>query len=253
MSPMLVIAKNSFREYIRDRVVLICGFVALVMLALSILLGALSFAEQQRILAHLGLTAIHFSGLGIVCFIGAFSLNKEMERQTCLLVLARPVSRVQFLLGKWLGVLSLMVAMWAILSLILAILLNFAFPAVNYLSVLYGMLVELTLLLALSFFGSTFLRPIISLLLTFGVYLIGNWIQEFGFFGKKIQNPLYVVLSQLLEKIAPNLYEMNWRSVYFLENGVSGAQVLWVTMHGLGWMLLFLVLALFIFRRKDIV
>lgn len=253
MSPMLVIAKNSFREYIRDRVVLICGFVALVLLALSILLGALSFAEQQRILAHLGLTAIHLSGLGIVCFIGAFALHKEMERQTCLLVLARPVSRVQFLIGKWLGVFALMIVMWAILSLILALLLKFSFPAVNYVVVIYGLLVELTLLLALSFFGSTFLRPIIALLFTFGVYLIGNWIEEFSYFGKKIQDSAYVLMSDILEKIAPNLYEMNWRSVYFLENGVPGSKVLWITVHGLGWTLLFLVLAVFVFRRKDIV
>ena len=82
-------------------------FIAVALIALSFLLGALSFQEKQRILAHFGWLAIQLSSLGISLFLGSYWLHNEMDRQTCLLILARPIARDQFLLGKFLGVICL--------------------------------------------------------------------------------------------------------------------------------------------------
>jgi ABC-type transport system involved in multi-copper enzyme maturation permease subunit len=253
MKLIYVIALNSLREYVRDKVVLIVGFIAVALFAFSLLLGALSFAEQQRILAHFGLAAIHLSCLAVVSFLGSFLLHKEIERQTCLLVLARPITRAQFLVGKFLGVFQLLFLFIFLLGAALEILLQFQFPFAHYVSVLFGIFMEMSLLLALAVFASTFLRSTLALFATVGSFFIGNWSQDLGFFGEKIKSPLYLILSKSLKIGFPNLFEMNWRSVYFLEKGVPGAQLGWVLLHGLGWTLFFLTVAVFIFRRKDLV
>lgn len=248
-----VIAVNSLREYIRDKVVLIVGFIAVALFAFSILLGALSFAEQQRILAHFGLAAIHLSCLAVVSFLGSFFMQKEIERQTCLLVLARPISRAQFLIGKFLGVFQLLFLFIFLLGVVLEILLQFQFPLDHYISVLFGIFMEMTVLLTLAVFASTFLRSTLALFVTVGSFFIGNWSQDLGFFGEKIKSPIYTILSKSLKVGFPNLFEMNWRSVYFLEKGVPLNQLGWVLLHGLGWSLFFLTASIFIFRRKDLV
>lgn len=253
MKQILTIALTTFREYLRERIVWICGFISILLFAFSGLLGALSFSEKIRILLHFGLLAIHLGGLAIVVLVGANVLNREMERQTCLLVLARPLSRAQFLIGKTLGIFLLLNLIGIILSGVLFILLGAHFPIVHLFQILYGIMVEQSVLLSLAFMASIFLRPSIAILLTGGAFLIGNWIQEFGFFARKVKNEFFIFLSTIVDYIFPNFYQMNWRSIYFAENGVHIEKLLWVTLHGFSWTFFFLSVAVILFRRKDLV
>lgn len=253
MKVIWILALNSLREFIRDKVVLVSAFVAIILILFSILIGSLSFGEHQRILAHLGLTAVHLAGLGISVFLGSSILHRELERQTCLLVLARPVDRAQFIIGKYFGILFLNTIIWAILSIVLYTILGFSFPLGNYLSVLYGIWMEHAILTALALCISTFLRPSIAMFTCLTVFLAGNWLDEVTFFVKRAKIELYIMTSAIIEKTVPNLFQMNWRSVYFLDKGVPGTQMSWVLIHGTGWIMLFLCLAVFVFRRKDLV
>lgn len=100
MYKVWTLARTTLREMLRERVFMVAVLIAIVLLALSFLLGALSFAEQRKILADFGFLAVQISGLGVSLFAGAYLLAKEIEKQTCLLILSRPVTRSQFILGK---------------------------------------------------------------------------------------------------------------------------------------------------------
>ena len=254
MNKIWILAKNSLREFIRDRIVVVCLFISVLLMAVSFLLGALSFSEQQRILAHLGLTAIHLAGLGIACFFGSFVIAREVEKQTCLLVLARPLTRSQFFLGKLLGVQTLMTLVFGLLALVLFVLLQMNFSFVNYVEVLWGMYLEITVLISLAFFFSQIMRPSVALFFsTLGLFLIGNWMEELTFFARKMKSDELHLLSEFVEWFLPNLYRFNWRSVVYLEKGVSNANLLWVSLHAFGWILLLTAASNFFFRRKDLV
>lgn len=243
----------SFFEFLRDRIVWIALFVAALLFALSILLGALSFNEQQRILAHIGWSAIQISTMGMGLLLSANWLHKEMDRQTCLIVLARPVTRDQFLIGKFLPILLLTFLFQSLLASILYILLGFSFPLAHYVTVFLGTFLEVSVVLAATFSLATYTRPAIAFVSGIAIFLIGHWSQEIEFFGKKIQSPLYILVSKIGQYGFPNLFQYNWRSVYFLENGIAGSQVGWVILHSFGWILLTLSVAAFVFRRKDLV
>ena len=95
MKQLYTLVRVSLLEFMREKIVWICMFIAVALIALSFLLGALSFQEKQRILAHFGWLAIQLSSLGISLFLGSYWLHNEMDRQTCLLILARPIARDQ--------------------------------------------------------------------------------------------------------------------------------------------------------------
>ena len=249
----LALTKLSMREFLRDRIVWMGLFVAFLLFVVSLFLGALSFAEQQRILNHIGWSAIQISTLAMGLVLAANWLQKEIDRQTCLIVLVRPMSRDQFLLGKFLPIILLIGGLQIVLSFFLWALGGFILPALNILTVLWGTFLEVSTVLAITFCLSVFIRPSLSFMAGLGIFLIGHWSQEIEFFGNKTQSLFYVGISKIGQYFFPNLFQFNWRSFYFLEKGVSIEQIVWVTTHSFAWIALAIVLSLFIFRRKDLV
>src|SRR5947199_3851815 len=97
------IARNAFREAVRDRVLYNLVVFALLLIAGAIFLGELSAGQEAKIIVDLGLSAILLFGVFIAIFVGVGLVYKEIERRTLYAILAKPVSRAEFLLGKYLG------------------------------------------------------------------------------------------------------------------------------------------------------
>ncbi|MBK9293196.1 MAG: ABC transporter permease subunit [Oligoflexia bacterium] len=121
MNKSILIAINTFKEMIRDRVLYLLLFFSFFLIAFSYLLGALSFAEQQRIITNMGLMAIQISCCGLAVFLGSSLVWREIERQTVLVLLSKPISRFEFLFGKYLGLSLVLILLNAFLSLVLFI------------------------------------------------------------------------------------------------------------------------------------
>lgn len=253
MRKVFVIAKTTFQEMIRERLFIVVIFMAALLFGISVLLGALSFSEQQRILADLGFTAIEVASVGISLFAGAFLISKEVEKQTLLLVLARPISRDQFLMGKVSGIIALNTFLVAALGVILYFLLETAPSFANLCVILAAIWFKALIALALVIFFSVIVRPVLALLMSFGLLLLGEWIPDLQFFAEKSKDVFFINAVKTLTWTTPNLFRFNWKSYYFLELGFDTQDILWMISHSAGWILVVFVVACIIFRRKDIV
>lgn len=254
MRKIFVLARNTLNEMLHEKLFFIVLIVAVMLFGLSFLLGVLSFAEQQKILTDFGFLAIQLSSLGISLFSGAYLLAKEIEKQTCLLILARPVSRGQFILGKWAGVMSLITLLVVFLGLALAFLLRL--PPENiftYIEICLSLWCESIVILSLVILFGLVIRPVLALAFGFVVFLLGHWLGDLSFFAEKSKDVFFIQTMDVLHWIVPNFYRMNWKSHYFLSNGIAGTDFLWMLAHSLGWVLVFMLGANFFFRRKDIV
>src|ERR1700675_788281 len=108
-----VVAVNTFREAIRDRVLYNLIFFALMMIATAIFVGQISIGIERLIIINLGLSAISIFGLIMAIFIGVGLVYKEMEKRPLYSLLAKPVRRWEFLVGKYGGLLlTLVVNTW---------------------------------------------------------------------------------------------------------------------------------------------
>lgn len=103
MGAMAVIALNAFRESLRDKILYNLIVFAGLLIGLSVLLADLSITEHHKIIADMGLAAINLIGVIIAIFIGISLVNKEIERRTVYTIMARPISRTSFILGKYFG------------------------------------------------------------------------------------------------------------------------------------------------------
>ena len=100
MKSILTIAQTTFRELVREKMFIIIFFLAIALLLFSVALSNLSIWEFQRILSDFSLASMEIAGLGIALFSGSFMIFKEIEKQTCLLLLSKPVSRSEFIGGR---------------------------------------------------------------------------------------------------------------------------------------------------------
>jgi Cu-processing system permease protein len=163
-----VVALNTFREAVRDRVLYNLVFFALLMMAAAVLVGQISIGIEQLVIVSLGLSAISVIGLLIAIFIGVSLVSKEMDKRTLYALLSKPVRRWEFLLGKFGGlVLTLAVNTTAMaLGLLLAVLYVKQGvergDAVLFVAV-YLILLKLALVVALAMLFSCFTTPLLAI------------------------------------------------------------------------------------------
>lgn len=255
MKKSFTIARMTFLEIMHERIFFVFVFLAVILIILSSLLGSLSFDEQKKILADFGYLATQLSGMGISLFFGAYVISREVERQTCLLILSKPISRSEFIIGKFLGIVGINLVLYFILYFILGFLLNLENLAswTNHLAIIGLLWVESVVVLALAMFFSLLVRPLISLIMTFSIYMLGAWIPDLYYFAKSSSSASFKSWVSVVDWIVPNFYKFNKHSNYFLENGMEFSKTALALVYGLAWSILLMVFVRFIFRRKDVV
>lgn len=251
--PSVNLVRVFLLEILREKWFFGAFCVAIAIFLLSLAMGALSFDEKERIVFHISLSAIHLVGLGLAVILGIATISKEVERQTCLLILARPLSRAQFLFAKGAALALFLLILDIGLGCFLGLLMGGELDWLNLFSILFATWLEHLVVLSCAITAGLFLGRAVAGLFTVGVFLLGQWLPDLDFFAKKSGSELFLLLSKALQVLTPHLYEFNQRSIYFLKSGVTGPQLMWNLVHASGWTLGLFVVASVLWRRKDLV
>jgi len=100
-----VIALNTYREAVRARILHGLFALALATTGYSLVVGAYTAKNQLRVVSDLGAAATSIYAIIVAVVLGATSLYRELELKTLFPILARPISRTEYLVGKYLGTL----------------------------------------------------------------------------------------------------------------------------------------------------
>ncbi|MBI3539632.1 MAG: ABC transporter permease subunit [Candidatus Eisenbacteria bacterium] len=209
-----LIARNTFRESTRDRVVAGVVIAGIALMLLTLPLGSLALGEEQRLTIDLGLTGISVLGLLIVLLVGTSLVAKEIERRTIFNLLSRPIGRPAYLVGKWLGLSG---ALWTVAGVLGVSLWAIAAvqghggrgPAILEASYLAGL--ELMVVTSLAVLFSALSTPVLSALYTLGFYCVGQWSSDLRDFAGQAPPALAATL-RTIANIVPNLPLFNMRS-----------------------------------------
>lgn len=253
MKNIFIISQNTFRELLRNRVLYSLVFFALFLVILMIVLGQLSFAEQYRLSVSLGLASVHMCLMGLTIFVGGSIVFREIDKLTILTVLVRPLSRTQFLIGKYLGFLQLMFVFafgfFSLFSLSLTFM-AFEYSLVDVAVVFVGMFLEIMVLLAISLFFSTFSASFLTIIFTISFFLIGHWSEALSVLLKTPGMELYTQVIDATHFLLPNLEIFNWR-LQPIEPYVDTKFILRAVLLAFLWSASGLSLAALIFRKRD--
>ncbi len=249
-----VITANVFREVIRDRVLYLVGLFAVVMVACVRLLPELSAGAQDKITLDVGLAAMGLFGLVIAVFVGTGLVNKEIEKRTVLVLVAKPISRTEFIVGKHLGlsaVLALLVAAMTTIYMLVLFLSRIAFPVGNILVSSLFLFFQLSLITAVAIVFGVFTSSLLATLFTFAVYLMGNFTRDLVTLGALSKNPAIATMTKNLYLVLPDLARLDLKNqaVY---GQLPGIDVLLSNFgYGLLYTVLLLAIATLVFSRRQ--
>ncbi len=98
------IAYATYREAVRATVLLGLAGVAFGLQIYALFVAAYTLDEAPRVVSDLGAMTISVFSIVVAVFIGANTLYRELEMKTILPLLARPIHRGEFLIGKYAGI-----------------------------------------------------------------------------------------------------------------------------------------------------
>ncbi|MCC6137720.1 MAG: ABC transporter permease [Bdellovibrionaceae bacterium] len=253
MKNIIVIAKNTFKELIRNRVLYSFLLFAIFLVLMTVAVGQLSYTEQLRLTMSLGLACIHMCIMGLTVFLGGSIIYKEIERLTILTILSRPISRSHFLIGKYLGfsalILSFSLGFYVVFCLNL-LLLGFDFNKWDMFVAFVGIVLEAVTLLSVTTFFSTFCASFLTILFSIGMFLVAHWtLTVKAAHADGTRNIFYYVIV-FVKKFLPNFEHFNWR-LNALEPFVTTSIASYGIAIAAVWVTLFLIMASLIFRTKD--
>jgi len=260
-----LIAVNSFREAVRDKIPYVVLISAIALAAFTVLLGEWSVFDREFVVKTNTISLISISGFFIAIFAGVGQVQKEIQKRTIHTLLAKPVSRSAFLIGKYMGLLALIASHVILLSLTLFFVLWSidATVTVPVVQACYLVFWELAIVLAFAVLFSTYSSVLISTLFSFGIYLIGHLgnqilkevyfvyrMSEDGSFLKE-NGALIYDIAKGIHYIFPNLFKFNASSHAAHSIVLEQSYIFWQSVYAAGYSGVILCLAVALFRRKD--
>ena len=252
LSRLIAVAANTFRETVRERVLYNLVFFAILMTLSGLLLGQLSIRQDEKVLKDVGLAAMDLFGTLIAIFIGVGLVSKEIERRSLYPLLAKPLSRGEFFLGKFAGLVFTLLVNLAVMTLgLYATLLATGREAdPGLLAAVYPIFLGLVVVVAFAMLFSTLTSSALASVLTVGVVMAGR-------FSDVVRNMREVVpavpgwVVETLYAVIPNFRNFDFKDRVTYGDPVPGDVLLWVTIYAVAYVAIVLGLGLASFRSRD--
>ena len=250
------IARNAFREAVRDRVLYNLVLFVLLLTAVAIFIGELSGGQERKIIVDLGLSAMLLFGAFIAIFVGVGLVYKEIERRTIYAIFAKPVGRGEFLVGKYLGLCLTLLVNVVVMGIGVSLALMYVSRGwdpliVNLWPAVLLIYLELTILTSVALLFSSFSSPALSALLTFFVFVIGHFSADLKALSVSLGSTGARLVFGTLYYLLPNL--ANYSFITPAAHGHSPATVFVVSVfvYAVVYVSIVLAAATLIFNRRN--
>lgn len=217
---ILTIAKNAFREAVRDRILYNLIIFVLLITASAVFLGELTAGQEARVIVNLGLSSVLLFGAFIAIFVGVSLVWKEIEKRTVYSIFSKPIGRGEFIVGKYLGLCTTLLVNIIVMGIGVTLALLYVgggrlIPGVW--GAVFLIFLELTIITAVAIMFSSFSTPALSALLTFFVFLIGHFSSSLLDLATSLGSKAAVGFFTAIYVLLPNLSNFS-----FIANSANG-------------------------------
>jgi ABC-type transport system involved in multi-copper enzyme maturation permease subunit len=252
LNRIAAVAANTFRETVRERVLYNLVFFAMVMTLAGLLLGQLSIRQDEKIIKDIGLAAIDLFGTTIALILGVGLVSKEIERRSIFPLLAKPLTRTEFFLGKFAGLaFTLLVNVGAMALGLFATLLATAHTAsLELLGAILPLYLGFLLVVALAMLFSTVTSSTLSAVCTLGLALAGRYSDVIRNI-REVAPETPAFLVSVLYYAVPNFRNFDFKTRVAYGEAVPVDVLAWIAVYALVYLGAVLGLGLSFFRTRD--
>lgn len=254
MKGIKALAITTYREAIRSKALYSVFFFMLILLFLASFFGSATVGDRLKVIKDFGLTSLSLFSVIYIIIIGTSLLHKELEQKTVFVVLARPISRSEFILGKFLGLVltltSLIILMSAILSLFV-----YVFEGsldVQLFRAYYHIYLQSFMVCGLCiFFSAMVVTPVLSGAFSLAVFIAGRSSEYLLEFAKQSGETLLSWLIKKIYYILPQLDKLDISDLLVNNIAISQAQSCWASIYALFFTAILISLACVFFKRRE--
>ena len=250
---MLNIAKNTFKEIVRNKFLYLIIFFAFVFIAFSVLLGKLTLWDDNKVIVDFWLAMIEIFWIIWVLFVWSQLLFKEVEWKTIFLILSKPIKRYEFILWKFLGfswTIFLIVLLQSILFLTVLAFKGIEIDHLILISLLFTFF-KLEILLSFVFFFSSFMSNILTILVTMMIYILSHSSSLLLDMVNRFQNEVLIASVKLLNLLFPPFEALNTKDVIWGFSNFSPTFFIWNSLYSIVYLIFILYFTTLIFNKKE--
>ncbi len=251
---MILIASNTFREAVRNKIFYTLIFFAIILSGLSVSLSTIIVGTYERIIIDMGLAIVEIIGTLIAIFVGITLVYKEIDKKTVYTIISRPIHRYEFVVGKFLGLWLTLFIEVLFMTGIIILLVSMWGAAKETVWILKGVsmiMVELTLVTATAIMFSSISTPILSGMFTLGFYLIGC-ISGYLNYLLDPDSPAWAQkVVYWLGFILPNFDILNYKGVVIHHVEVGLKSYMASLTYGISYTLILLTIGIMGFNHRD--
>lgn len=258
ISAIWQIARLQLLENIRRQVHLITLFMAFLMLILPAYVNAFSMGLKAFEIASkdFGLTLLGYYGVGMALTLGSSVVPRDIERKTIYPILSRPVSRVSYLAGQFLGTWILLLG--SLMVVVTALALGIASLSQTFSWNLYwaalGYALESSVLVAACVCFSTFASPPLAGVMGLFLYVVGGMSASFlqFYLREDRASPVLATAVENLKHFFPNFEIFRLKYPVVHNFAINPGYHIAESVYAFGWIVLFLLLAGIRFEKRDL-
>lgn len=257
MTKIAAIASVTIREAVRQKLAVNLLVFALALVAASFTISLLTFGEQYRIIANIGLSSMEVFGTLIAAFLGAGLISRDVERRSVYPIITKPVSRAQYVAGRYLGLVATTSANLVIMGALFALVLRFYMRDWGFLTgtplalVLLAMAVQFAMVGAVATFFSAFSTATLSAIFTLAIVVAGHLSSDLVRYWSK-QGDLAGRIGTALYAVVPNLEALDLKEAMVYRDPVQAGFAVTGLAYGALYALAMLALAAAVFSRRDL-
>jgi ABC-type transport system involved in multi-copper enzyme maturation permease subunit len=254
MRAVRAIAANTFREAIRDRILyLFVGF-AVVMVVSTKLFGMLTVGDEAKIVRDIGLASMQFFSMLIAVMMSMILISREVDNRTVFNILAKPVRRWHFILGKYLGLVTIVAANLLLITFVLMLMVLIFAGELDLMLLFAGAMtmLEMLVLAAFATFFAVLTRPILGSLMTLATFVVGHMSADLWLLTRQLPGAFTRAVIAVVYYLLPNLERFDFRTEVVHNLPIRGAAVGWAFIYAFAFVGVVLFLADLRFRGKDL-
>jgi len=249
------IALNLFKETLREQVFYLSLLYLGILVAALVALPQFSFDSADKMILDVGMAGVEVIALITAVFVAGGLLNKEIDKRTIFILIAKPLRRAEFVIGKHLGISLIIAVLVAVMTLIFLTLLKIRSIEVPTLEVSLASLfifLQIMLVSAIAILFGSFTSSLVASLLTFASYLVGNFSRDLLQLGEISKSEAVQAVTRTLYVILPDLSRANLKNEAVYGVIPATGELLSNAVYIISYALLVLGLAILIFGKRQL-
>lgn len=254
MRAIYEIAVNTVMETVRNNVLYIVLFFVVALIALSVFVADWSVFARIQVMEDFGLATMSLAGLLLAVFIGVGMLGREMATKTLYHVVTKPISRVQFVCGKYAGLLTTLLITYAAMSIIFLCTMIYLGATIKASLMCAVILIwaEMSVVISASIFFSTLTTPMLASFFSLAFFIAGHLNDLLSIKLVAAKGSVYPYLLKIIYYVLPNLEHFNVRDNIVYGIGLPPGYYALAFFYGVLYSALFLSLSCAFFEKKDL-